>query len=99
MKKSVNTPRSRVRSALRMVWLRSRERAIALKLAGYRCEECGVKQSTKKDSPVKVEVHHMEGIGNFEKIIDLVFDDLLISPDGLRVLCKECHKKQHEKES
>jgi predicted HNH restriction endonuclease len=91
------TPRSQVRAALRKVWLRSRERALALKLAGYSCQSCGAKQSKAKGREQKVEVHHKIGIAQWEKIIDSVYEGLLISPNGLEVLCPECHKKEHEK--
>lgn len=87
------TPRSRVRAALRQLWLRSRERAAALKAAGYRCG-CGAKQSRRKGAEVYVEVHHIDGV-NWDGLIDLVFERLLHGPDRLRVLCKECHRKEH----
>jgi predicted HNH restriction endonuclease len=91
------TPRSQVRAALRKVWLRSRERALALKLAGYSCQSCGAKQSKEKGREQKVEVHHKVGIAKWEKIIDSVYEGLLISSNGLEVLCPDCHKKEHEK--
>ena len=47
-KKLPTTPRSRVRSALRKLWLSSRERSAALKREEYCCEVCSVKQSTAK---------------------------------------------------
>jgi 5-methylcytosine-specific restriction endonuclease McrA len=92
------TPRSRVRSALRQVWMRSRERALALKLAGYSCQKCGVKQSKAKGKEQKVEVHHINGISVWGKIIDLIYKELLVSPNNLEVLCKECHEEKHKKE-
>jgi predicted HNH restriction endonuclease len=95
-KKLLTTPRGRVRSSLRTVWLRSRERAKALKEAGYCCQRCGVKQSRKKDAEVHVEVHHRQGVTNWEKVIDLVFAELLVAPEKLEVLCTDCHKKEHE---
>ena len=90
------TPRSKIRAALRRLWLRSRERAFALKLAGYKCQKCGVKQSKAKGREQKIEVHHQEGIGNWESIIDEIYIELLIQPTCLKVLCPECHKKEHE---
>ena len=94
-KKLLTTPRSRVRSALRALWLRSRERAAALKKAGYCCEACHVKQSKAKGKEQAIEVHHTTGIEAWEQIIDLVFQHILIDPAGLQVLCKECHGKEH----
>lgn len=94
-KKLAGTPRSRVRSALRAVFLRSRERAAALKREKNCCEACGVKASVAKGREVKVEVHHRQGILNWNEIIDLVYKQLLCDPAGLEVLCKACHEKQH----
>ena len=95
-KKLLTTPRSRVRAALRQLWLRSRERAAALKLAGYKCAECGVKQSRAKGKEVYVEVHHTKGI-NWDGLIDLIFKRLLQEPKKYTVLCKDCHKAEHDK--
>ena len=94
-KRLPTTPRSQVRSALRRVFLRSRERAAALKAAGYKCHGCGAKQSRKKGAEVFVEVHHTEGVGNWDTVIEAVFKELLCSPHLLRVLCAECHDKVH----
>lgn len=94
-RKLPTTPRSRVRSALRQVWLRSRERAAALKAAGNCCARCGVKASKAKGREVSVQVHHRNGIEAWEAIIDLVFAELLASPPLLKVMCTECHKVEH----
>lgn len=94
-KRMEGTPRSKVRSAIRQVFLRSRERAAALKKSGYSCAGCGVKQSKAKGREVAVEVHHTEDIGNWEKVIDMVYEEILCHPGGLEVLCKPCHKKKH----
>lgn len=94
-KKLPTTPRSRVRSALRQVFLRSRERAAAVKRERNTCERCGAKGSVAKGREVKIQVHHREGICNWEKVIDLVFSEILCDPIRLEVLCKECHDKEH----
>ena len=94
-KKQFSTPRSRVRSALRQVFLRSRERAAVLKESEYCCAECGIKQSKAKGKEVSVQVHHKSGVNNWDKIIDSVFDDLL-NKDDMEVLCKECHSEEHK---
>jgi hypothetical protein len=91
-KKLLTTPRSRVRSALRQVWLRSRERAAAIKRETGHCQDCGVKQSVAKGREVKIEVHHEDGV-EWDRLIEQVYKYLLCSPDRLRVLCKECHAK------
>ena len=95
-KRQPNTPRSRVRAALRQLWLRSRERAAALKRDDRTCQYCGKKQSKAKGKEVKVEVHHINGIDNWDKIIDIVYAGLLVSPDNLETVCKECHDKQYQ---
>lgn len=95
MKRLPTTPRSKVRSALRQLWLRSRERAAALKAAGYCCEECGRKQSKAKGREFKVEVHHRDEILNWDALLEYVYRHLLCPSDRLEVLCEECHEKIH----
>lgn len=89
-KRLPTTPRSRVRSALRALWLRSRERATALKRDGYTCQECNRKQSKARGREISVEVHHKNGIA-WEALIDMVFERLLCNPEALRTLCSDCH--------
>ena len=98
-KKLLTTPRSKVRAALRQLWLRSRERQAALKRDGYTCQNCGVKQSRAKGREVYVEVHHDNiGVGiNWEKVIDLIYNEILVSPSMLITMCTECHKGEHDK--
>ena len=93
-KKLPSTPRSRIRSALRQVFLKSRERAAVLKEANYTCG-CGAKQSKAKGKEVAVNVHHKTGIDNWNAIIDAVFNQLL-NKDDMEVLCKDCHDKEHK---
>lgn len=96
MKKRPNkTPKSQVRSALRRLWLRSRERAFALKRDGYRCQECGVKQSKRKGQEVKVECHHLNGI-DWSKIESYIYRNLLVDPQYLETFCVSCHSKVKE---
>lgn len=97
-KDKTKTPTSRIRSNLRKLWLRSRERALALKIQSYTCQKCGVKQSKAKGKEQKVEVHHKEGVGNWNKLIELIKEELLCSPDKLEVLCPECHLKETKME-
>jgi len=85
------TPNSRIRSALRQLWLRSRERAAALERTGNCCENCGIKQSRAKGREVYLEVHHLEGIGNWEKVIAVIREEILCDEEKLQVLCKACH--------
>lgn len=93
-KRLKSTPRSRVRSALRQVWLRSRERAAAIKREGGCCEGCGKKQSKAKGREVKIEVHHLNGV-EWEQMVDYVYRHLLCDPKHLAVYCPECHRKEH----
>ena len=91
------TPHSRIRSALRQVWLRSRERAAALKSAGHSCERCGVKGRAKdtRNGPRQVlNVHHKDGI-DWDGLTELIARRILHHPDRLEVLCPECHDKEH----
>jgi predicted HNH restriction endonuclease len=89
-----STPRSRVTHALRQLWLRSRERAAAIKATGHTCIDCGAKQSVAKGREVKIEVHHEPQI-DWSGIVDLIFDRILNAPQV--PVCKDCHKKRHEK--
>ena len=41
-------------------------------------------------------MHHKKGITNWQKIIDLIREDMLCDIDRLEVLCVECHKKEHK---
>jgi len=92
MKKLLTTPRSRVRSAIRQLWLRSRERAAALKRDNYTCQTCGKKQCTTKGREQKVEVHHCHGVAKWDKIIDMIFTEILCDPYHLETICPDCHK-------
>ena len=96
-KRSLRTPRSRVRQALRQLWLRSRERASALKRDGYTCQECKRKQSKAKGQEFSVEVHHKDRIVAWDKIIDLICEEILCEPEKLQTLCPDCHDKEEQK--
>jgi 5-methylcytosine-specific restriction endonuclease McrA len=93
---ALRTPRYRVKSALRMLWLRSPERSRALKRDFYSCLMCGAKKSTAKGKEVGVEVHHLDKIDAWEEIIDLIMEKLLVDPDRLETRCVECHKKEEK---
>jgi 5-methylcytosine-specific restriction endonuclease McrA len=96
-KKLPYTPNSRLRSALRQMFLRSRERASVLKKANYRCQECGKKQSRARGREVYVEVHHRHGIKMWDRLFELIRAELL-NEDDMEVLCVECHKKHTDEE-
>ena len=92
-KKSLGTPRGRVKQVLRQLSLRSRERAAALRRDGYACQVCHAKQSKARGREVAGEVHHIAGV-QWEKLIDLVYEMLLCAPDQMITLCRECHEKE-----
>lgn len=96
MSKLPTTPRSRIRAALHQLWLRSRERAAAIKRENGCCERCGAKRSVARGREVTLEVHHRDGI-DWPALIDLVYERLLVDPSRLEVLCRECHGAEHER--
>ena len=89
------TPRSQVRSALRQLWLWSRERAATLKRDYYTCVDCGAKQSHAKGRVVKIEVDHLAGI-SWDRMLDYIYRHLLVNPKALETVCKPCHKDRTE---
>ena len=93
-KKLPTTPRSRIKNALRQVWLRSRERAACLKAARHCCERCGVHASVAKGREQKIEVHHRRGIC-WDGIVDGVIAAMLPDPSQLEAVCPACHAKEH----
>jgi len=94
MEDEQRTKKAQIRSALRMLWLRSKERSECLKNNEYTCISCGVKQSKRKGEEVKVEVHHKEGVCNWDKIIEVIQEQLLCTPEHLECLCPFCHAQQ-----
>ena len=94
-KRLPHTPKSKVTAAIRNLWLRSRERAAALKREKYCCEVCGVKQSKRKGAEQKVEVHHKKGI-DWQGITALICERVFQTPDDLQVLCPKCHEEIHK---
>jgi len=96
LKKLKKTPRSTIKGRLRQMWVRSRERAEALKRDDYTCQKCNRKQSKAKGKEFKVEVHHINGV-NWDKIIEFIYKELLVEPKKLKTLCKDCHKEEQGK--
>ena len=66
------TSRAKIKGHLRQIWVRSYERASAMKRDNYSCTKCGIKKSTKKGAEVKVQVHHKERIDIWDEIINLI---------------------------
>ena len=83
-----------MRSALHKLWMRSRERAVALKRDQYTCQGCGKKQSKAKGQEFAVEVHHLDGV-EWDYLLDYVYRHLLCDPARLEVMCHECHEREH----
>jgi len=88
------TPNNKIKSALRALWLRSRERAAAIKRDNYTCQCCGRKQSKAKGKEFAVEVHHKEGILNWDAVYEVIRQYLLCDSGQLETLCKKCHDKE-----
>lgn len=95
-RKMLTTPRSKIKNAIRQVFLRSRERAAALKSTGYKCSRCGIKASSAKGRVVKLQVHHIGGI-DWDGVIDLIIDRVLAVP--MEPLCVACHEDAHKGEN
>jgi hypothetical protein len=94
----METTNAQIKSALRMLFLRSKERAECMKRENYTCQECKKKQSTAKGKEFKVQVHHKEGVCNWEEIYAAIRKNLLCSPDKMEVLCKADHMKKEGKQ-
>ena len=88
------TPKSRIKGMLRQMFVKSSERAEALKRDKYTCQRCGVKASKAKGKEQKVVVHHVEGIAIWDVIIETIQNDILCDPDLLMTLCPDCHEKE-----
>ena len=97
-KKLPNTPSSRIRSALHLLWMRSRERQNAVKIASNTCRGCGGKgrpKETKNGPKLTIEVHHWRKQPDWERIFAIVREELLQTPEDYVCLCKKCHKDEH----
>ena len=90
------TPKSRIRGMLRLMFVKSKERSVAMKRDKYSCCKCGIKRSTKKGFEQKIEVHHKKGVKIWGELIDLIYDQLLCDPDDLEVLCPNCHDREEQ---
>ena len=94
MKKAKRTTPAKIKSALRREWLRSPERAEALKRDHYTCQGCGVKQSKAKGREQSVQVHHYEMI-DWQNVVEYLQRHLFVEPKKLVTLCPDCHKQIH----
>ena len=96
-KRSKFTTNTTIKAALHRHWLRSRERSGRLKIDNYSCQQYGVKQSKRKGFEWSVHVHHLDGI-RWDEIIEDIRRELLVKPDKLVTLCKQCHTNEHEED-
>lgn len=92
-KRLSHTPSSKIKNDIRRLWLRSRERAAAIKREKNTCQSCGKKGSVAKGKEVKIEVHHVKGITNWNDVVQYIRENILVDPKELEVLCKDCHKE------
>lgn len=102
MKKNLNiTPNSQIRSALRLLFLKSREHTAVLKRDSYSCVLCGKKQSRAKGKECRVEVHHLDtdDKNRWSDLILAVRRFLLSKPETMICLCSQCHKTIHRGEN
>lgn len=88
------TPNGQIKSAMRRLFLRSRERAKRLKDDKYICQKCGKKQSRAKGKEIYVECHHLDGVENWQEIYRVIRQYLLCDVSKLQTLCSSCHKKE-----
>lgn len=92
------TEDQRIRSALRLLWMRSKEKNAAERREKNTCEFCGLKKSVAKGKEVKIEVHHKKpGDINWPRIYEVIREELLCDVSMLQVLCKPCHYTHHGK--
>ena len=97
-KRQPGTTNSQIRSALRRLFLRSRERGARIKADKYTCCRCGAKQSKAKGREVALEVHHCVGVENWPELFRVIREYLLCDPDKMETLCKDCHNAETKRE-
>lgn len=81
------TPKSRIVSVLRRLWMFSRERNERLKIDKRTCWTC-----KGKEHP---EVHHIDPV-KMDRIIKVIREELLVGPEKLMTVCHECHRRGHK---
>jgi 5-methylcytosine-specific restriction endonuclease McrA len=98
-KSPTRTPKGRIVSLLRRLWLYSPERRAAIKREDNTCEECGKKGSKAKGREVVIHAHHLrEGGINWNHIEEVIRIQLLCDPSEIAILCKYCHELLHQEE-
>jgi len=91
------TPNSKIKAALRRLFLRSRERGMALKRDSRSCCKCHAHASKAHGREVYVEVHHKDGVLNWQEVYRVIRQFLLCHPDHLETLCEKCHDSTDKK--
>lgn len=109
-KKVYGIPYALLNRSARLIWMKSIERAEAVKrskkklknpntLKSYKqyptCEKCGIVFYEEKD----YQVHHINAVGSISNGWDVFFQRLFCPSNELLVLCKDCHNKIHGKVS
>jgi hypothetical protein len=49
-----------------------------------------------KGKEFKVQVHHKNLISNWDKVIDIIYKEILCNHQYLETICLDCHNKIHE---
>lgn len=106
MKKKTNLPfnKSRLRSYIRREWLYSQLRRDALARARiergiYQCEKCAALVGPKEiEVNHKIQVTPTQGLQSGSDWGILIERMLYCGPEGLEVLCSQCHKQITENE-
>jgi len=92
------TSNSYIMGRIRQIFLTSRERAYATKRDDYTCQKCFKRMSKRKGHEVYLDVHHVEPIGDaWKEIFKIMREKILVHPDKLQCLCRECHKNETNK--
>jgi predicted HNH restriction endonuclease len=97
MKNTSVTPLGQIKRAVRLCWLRSRERNQAIKDAGRACTKCGKHSSVAVGRKVVINAHHTHGI-DWDGICRDIRDRVFQTPADYTVLCEDCHHELHENE-
>ncbi len=87
------TPKTIIKNAIRRLWMYSREKRAAIKERQNTCKDCNKIGSVAKGKKCKIEVHHKNTI-DWERIINVIREEILVDTELLEVLCKECHEEK-----
>jgi 5-methylcytosine-specific restriction endonuclease McrA len=95
------TPDGIIKSAMRLLFMRSREKGAAMRRDKNTCQQCGAKGSVAKGKEVKTECHHIIGTEgrdiNWQRIYEVIREELLCPPQEMITFCRPCHLAIHGK--